>query len=162
MRFVYATSVSIILSIIFAFTLGVAQLKIEDHLIFMAMLVTSNIEGVFSSYTFERFARRDFILTRELEEEQRRSENLLLNILPPQVAKRLKSGEKIIADDYPEVSVLFTDIVNFKEYGSKVPPNTLVESLNMIFTSLDDLVEQHGLEKIKTIGDAYMLVGGLP
>ncbi len=94
--------------------------------------------------------------------EHDRAEKLLLNILPPPIAERLKSGEGVIADSFPEVTVLFADIVGFTKLAGKIPPEELVKSLNEVFSRFDSLVDTHGLEKIKTIGDAYMVVGGLP
>jgi PAS domain S-box-containing protein len=98
----------------------------------------------------------------ELDAERQKSERLLLNVLPPPVAERLKRGETTIADSFAEVTVLFADIVDFTPLAASQSPTELVRLLNAIFTRLDELGEQHGLEKIKTIGDAYMLVGGLP
>ncbi len=97
-----------------------------------------------------------------IQQEKDTSENLLLNILPSVIADRLKLGEKIIADGFNEATVLFADIVNFTELSAKVPPVKLVCLLNEIFSEFDGLAEKYGLEKIKTIGDAYMVVGGLP
>lgn len=96
-----------------------------------------------------------------LAEEQRRSEGLLLNILPAPVAARLKQHETIIADRISDVSVLFADIVGFTQWSERRPPERVVEMLNRLFTAFDDLADTWGLEKIKTIGDAYMLAGGL-
>ena len=90
------------------------------------------------------------------------SDQLLLNILPEPIAQRLKLGETTIADSFAEVTVLFADLVKFTEISSQIPPIELVDSLNKIFSVFDQLSEKHGLEKIKTIGDAYMVVGGLP
>jgi len=102
-------------------------------------------------------------LAREkLQQEQALSERLLLNILPEPIASRLKQGEKTIADDYPEVTVLFADIVNFTALSSQMTPARVIAILNQIFSVCDQLVEKYRLEKIKTIGDAYMVVGGLP
>ena len=98
----------------------------------------------------------------DLERERERSEKLLLNILPAPIAARLKEGEKVIADQFEEVTVLFVDIANFTPLASNIPPNQLVNLLNDIFSVFDSIVEKHGLEKIKTMGDAYMAVGGLP
>lgn len=98
----------------------------------------------------------------QIEEESRKSDRLLLNILPPKIAERLKAGEKIIADKFDSVTVMFADIVGFTNMSARVPPEHLVENLSMVFTTFDHLAETHHLEKIKTIGDAYMLVGGLP
>lgn len=97
-----------------------------------------------------------------IEEERQKSEMLLLNILPPKIAERLKKGEKIIADKFESVTVLFADIVGFTDMSARVSPEHLVENLSMVFTTFDLLAAKYKLEKIKTIGDAYMLVGGLP
>ncbi len=102
-------------------------------------------------------------LAREkLQQEQALSEQLLLNILPRPIADRLKHDEKTIADSYAEATVLFADIVNFTTLSTQVSPQRLIELLNVIFSLFDKLAEEYGLEKIKTIGDAYMVVGGLP
>jgi adenylate cyclase len=107
----------------------------------------------------------------KLATEQVRSERLLLNILPAPIADRLKQSQDIstqpqtdapIADGFSEVTVLFADIVGFTDLSSRLAPETMVGLLNTIFSRFDQLAEQHGLEKIKTIGDAYMVVGGLP
>ncbi len=91
-----------------------------------------------------------------------RAEGLLLNILPAPIAARLKDSPELIADEHPQVSVLFADIVNFTETSDKMAPTDLVQTLNTAFSRFDTLVEKHGCEKIKTIGDAYMVVSGLP
>ncbi len=97
-----------------------------------------------------------------LQYEQEQSERLLLNILPEEIANRLKRGDSTIADTFADVTVLFADIVGFTQLSSQVSPTQLVALLNDIFSTFDNLAEKHGLEKIKTIGDAYMVVGGLP
>ncbi|MEG5170635.1 adenylate/guanylate cyclase domain-containing protein [Microcoleus sp. B3-D7] len=97
-----------------------------------------------------------------LREEQEKSEKLLLNILPKAIAERLKKNETTIAEYFPEVTVLFADIVGFTALSAVMNPIELVDLLNKIFSGFDLLCERHGLEKIKTIGDAYMAVGGLP
>jgi len=94
--------------------------------------------------------------------EKKNSERLLLNILPQSIAERLKEEEGKIADSYTAVTVLFADIVGFTELATQISPEELVGILNIIFSEFDELTEKHGLEKIKTIGDAYMVVGGLP
>jgi urea transport system substrate-binding protein len=97
-----------------------------------------------------------------LRYQQECTEELLLNILPAPIAERLKRAESTIADNFADVTVLFADLVNFTEISSQIPPTRLVDLLNKIFSEFDQLAENHGLEKIKTIGDAYMVVGGLP
>jgi adenylate cyclase len=94
--------------------------------------------------------------------EQERSERLLLNVLPAEIAQQLRDGSSTIAESHPDVSVLFADIVGFTPLGERLSAEQLVDLLNQIFVVIDDLVVAAGLEKIKTIGDAYMVVGGLP
>jgi len=98
----------------------------------------------------------------EREEARRQSEQLLLKILPSPIADRLKQGNQTIADSFAQVTVLFADIVNFTALSANLSPRDLVALLNEIFSTFDALAEKHDLEKIKTIGDAYMVVGGLP
>ncbi len=102
------------------------------------------------------------LMTEALRLQQEQTENLLLNILPSSIAQRLKQEQSIIADSFESVSVMFADIVDFSKLSSQKSPTELVEMLNVIFSKFDQLAEQHGLEKIKTIGDAYMVVAGLP
>jgi class 3 adenylate cyclase len=97
-----------------------------------------------------------------LRHQQEVSDRLLLNILPEPIAERMKQGEMTIADSFVEATVLFADIVDFTKLSVCIPPVELVSLLNQIFSAFDRLAEKHGLEKIKTIGDAYMVVGGLP
>jgi len=97
-----------------------------------------------------------------LKAEQEKSENLLLNILPKAIVSQLKLGHNTIASRSDNVTILFADIVDFTALSTQVSPNDLVTMLNEIFSSFDLLADQLGLEKIKTIGDAYMVVGGLP
>ena len=96
-----------------------------------------------------------------LQAEQARSERLLLNILPGPIAERLKSSNQTIADGFSDVSVMFVDIVNFTRIAEGLKPQEVFTMLNRIFSSFDELAETYGLEKIKTIGDAYMVAGGL-
>ncbi len=98
----------------------------------------------------------------QLAVEKEKSERLLLNILPESIAQRLKEGHNSIADGFAEVTILFADLVNFTQLSQRVSPSELVLLLNEIFSAFDHLTERHSLEKIKTIGDAYMVAGGLP
>jgi PAS domain S-box-containing protein len=97
-----------------------------------------------------------------LRAEQEKSENLLLNMLPQEIVRQLKSSSNTIASRADNVTILFADIVDFTALATRISPNELVNVLNQIFSSFDMLADQLGLEKIKTIGDAYMVVGGLP
>ena len=98
----------------------------------------------------------------ELNSERLRSEKLLHNILPAAIAQRLQGGEEVIAEVFPEVTVFFSDIVGFTDLSAKLGPYNTVNLLNTLFEQFDELVEKHGVEKIKTIGDSYMVVGGIP
>lgn len=97
-----------------------------------------------------------------LELEQERSDRLLLNILPVAVAKRLKDNDMRIADHYESVTVLFADLVNFTQISEKMPPIQLLDLLSHVFSRFDMLAEKYKVEKIKTIGDAYMVISGAP
>ena len=98
---------------------------------------------------------------RLLQIEQDRSERLLLNILPGPIAERLKNSNQTIADGFADVTVMFADIVNFTQVASGMTPSQVFAMLNRIFSVWDELAEKYGIEKIKTIGDAYMVAGGL-
>jgi class 3 adenylate cyclase len=109
------------------------------------------------------YARRATLIAEErLDRAHERSEELLLNILPATIAGRLKASGGTIADGFAEVTVLFADIVGFTTMSAKLEPGRVVAMLNELFCSFDDLADQLGLEKIKTIGDCYMVAGGLP
>lgn len=113
-------------------------------------------EGTVSDITERKSAQE------ALKVQQEQSEKLLLNILPKAIAERLKLEPSTIADCFEEVTVLFADIVGFTELSAIMSPTELVKRLNVIFSHFDQLAEMYGVEKIKTIGDAYMVVGGLP
>ncbi|WP_242032791.1 adenylate/guanylate cyclase domain-containing protein [Oscillatoria sp. FACHB-1406] len=113
-------------------------------------------EGTVVDITYRKAAEEALRL------EQEQSERLLLNILPEAIARQLKTEPTNIAESFEEVTVLFADLVGFTVLSARMPPKELVHLLNTIFSDFDRLAEQHGLEKIKTIGDAYMVVGGVP
>jgi class 3 adenylate cyclase len=97
----------------------------------------------------------------KLRYQQQKTETLLLNILPKLIAQRLKQNPGIIADSFESVTVMFADIVGFTNLSAQISPLELVKLLNEIFSRFDALAQRHNLEKIKTIGDAYLVVGGL-
>jgi adenylate cyclase len=97
-----------------------------------------------------------------LDHLHRENQRLLLNVLPAPIAEKLKKQTGIIAERFNDVSVLFADIVGFTPLSTRLSPADLLEMLNRVFSSFDELADRHGLEKIKTIGDAYMVAGGLP
>jgi adenylate cyclase len=114
-----------------------------------------------SVYLYEKLKYSEFQAKLDLRAEKENSDRLLLNILPESIADRLKKQQSTV-DNFSQVTVLFADLVGFTEMSEKMSPPALVELLNDIFSSFDKLVERNGLEKIKTIGDAYMVVAGLP
>jgi len=126
------------------------------------VLGMANFGGMLICYQMDVSARREFTAMRLLGEERARSERLLLNILPAPIAERLKASEESIAEHSDGVTVLFADIVGFTPLSARKTPRALVDLLNRIFSEFDALADAHGLEKIKTIGDAYMAVAGLP
>ncbi len=102
-------------------------------------------------------------LNEGIERERQKSEKLLLNILPASIAERLKAGESVISDFFPEATVMFADLAGFTKMSAKLAsPEKLVIILNEIFTEFDAVANKYGLEKIKTIGDCYMVAGGVP
>lgn len=109
----------------------------------------------------EKMKRRVNLQHRQLIEEQEKSEQLLCNVLPIHIAQRLKSKQGLIADGYADVTVMFADLVNFTQLTEQMSPEQMVALLNTVFTWFDSFSEKYGLEKIKTIGDAYMVAGGL-
>lgn len=100
--------------------------------------------------------------TAELSKEQERSETLLLNILPQKLVEQLKDSSEVPAEFFPQATVLFADLVGFTQLAKELEARQLVGTLNAVFSAFDRFTEQYGLEKIKTIGDAYMVAGGLP
>lgn len=137
------------------------EMGAEDYLArpFDAVLLRARIGA---SLEKKRLRDQEQAFLRVLQLEKEKSERLLLNILPKPIADQLKQRQGTIADSFTDVSVLFADIVGFTALSRRMPPTDLVVLLNEIFSTFDALATCHGLEKIKTIGDAYMVVGGLP
>ncbi|WP_449417695.1 adenylate/guanylate cyclase domain-containing protein [Phormidium nigroviride] len=137
------------------------ELGAEDYLSkpFNPVLLKARISACLEK---KRLRDQEQAYLQKLADEQGKSERLLLNILPYAIAERLKRGESTIADSFADVTVMFADLVGFTKLSAHLSPAELVELLNEIFSAFDQLAEFYGLEKIKTIGDAYMVVGGLP
>lgn len=131
---------------------------LNNHFFFLSALLL----GAVASYSSERSARMSFLHALRAEDERTRNEALLRNILPEPVAQRLKHQPGPVAERFEEVSVLFLDLVNFSAHSATVAPETLVAELNTLFSELDEIARAHGVEKIKTMGDAYLAVAGLP
>lgn len=131
----------------------------------LSSLMFSIIAAVASVWYFVIFLY--FIQQRDeafrlLKVEQAKSESLLLNILPQEIALTLKNEQRLIAEHFPSASILFADVVSFTPMSATMTPTELVELLNEVFSYFDELVEKYGAEKIKTIGDCYMVASGVP
>jgi adenylate cyclase len=137
------------------------ELGAEDYLFkpFNQTLLKARIGACLEK---KRLRDQEQAFLKQIQIEQEKSEQLLLNVLPKPIADRLKQGQQTIADNFAEVTVLFADIVGFTKLSAALTPTELVTLLNQIFSEFDALVEQYQLEKIKTIGDSYLVVGGLP
>jgi adenylate cyclase len=133
----------------------------EDYISkpFDPVLLATRIDA---SLERKRLRDREHAFTLELQAEKSKSDALLLNILPATIVQRINRGEVAIADRFPEATILFSDLVGFTGLAGRSSPGQIIEILNRLFSSFDDLAKRFGLEKIKTIGDAYMVAGGLP
>jgi class 3 adenylate cyclase/CheY-like chemotaxis protein len=126
---------------------------------FNEILLKARLEA---SLEKKRWRDQELTYLAEIERERKKAEDLLLNILPDTIAQRLKRGESPIADIFMDVTVMFADIVGFTHLTERIAPEKMVSILNKVFSAFDNMAHHYGLEKIKTIGDAYMVVGGLP
>ena len=131
----------------------------QVRVIFWVVAVSTSLVLAYFAFYFGRAS--DAAETR-IELELARSDKLLLNVLPESIAARLKAGTQTIVDDIPTATILFADVVGFTQFAAQVPASRVVEILNNVFTAFDQISEEFGLEKIKTIGDAYMVAGGVP
>lgn len=132
------------------------------HPVLLRARVTASLERK-RLRDLERLRLMEAQLEKELLEfEKEKSERLLLNILPLAIAERLKQGDHTIAERFASVTVLFADLIGFTSFANRTDPEELVKLLNDLFSRFDHIADRHGLEKIKTIGDSYLVVGGLP
>ena len=162
LRFVNAVKITLVL--FFTFNLlffSVSDLPFPTLIIYNFFLVASMIIGMLGGHTIERYFRRDFVNKKRLSVEKRENEKLLLNILPEHIAEELKGSSDTIAKDYDQITVLFTDLVGFTELSQCHTAKEIVTILNEIFSQFDELTDSLELEKIKTIGDAYMVTSNL-
>ena len=132
---------------------GALKLQLSGNvLLFLTM-------GAFANFEIDRGAREAFLANSKLREAQAKTEEMLYNMLPEAVAQRLRDGEAV-ADSFADISVIFVDIVGFSVLSKRLSPGHLVHVLNQFFTIADDCTEKFGVEKVKTIGDAYLAVSG--
>lgn len=147
--------INIIITVVFNDHFSQGKLETPEQIKILYFIMNIGV----SSLTVFIFA--SYFVT-NVRKEKIRANNLLLNILPSGIADRLKMKNEAIADNFVDVSVLFSDIVGFTAYSGKTSPEALVQKLDAIFNEFDILAKKHNLEKIKTIGDAYMVAGGIP
>jgi len=117
--------------------------------------------ALYFNWDVDRRARKVFAVNRALEAERAKTEELLFNVLPQEVAARLRAGEAV-ADSFADLTAIFVDLVGFSTLSKRLSPGHLVQMLNTFFSAADRCAERHGIEKVKTIGDAYMaVIGGM-
>ncbi len=145
-----------------ALVIGMDLMSLQHFAILGGELMAVNAIGMFTLYRLERLRRKDFHNLSRIAAERSRYHDLLVRILPARIAERMRGGEQHIADRFDEASVLFVDIVGFIRLSAQLKPEQIVSLLESVFAAFDELVEKHGLEKIKTIGDAYLVAAGLP
>ena len=167
-RFVYAALRSVVIGI--GFVIAAVNYPGEGSLLIDAFILGAAIFGTLLALRLLEQSRRrvfvqDLVIAEQsaaLAREKEQSDRLLLNVLPAPISARLREGEHTIADKYPSVSVLFADIVGFTPLVARLSPPEMIEMLGGLFATFDELTGERGLEKIKTIGDAYMVAAGLP
>jgi adenylate cyclase len=167
-RFVFAALRTAVLAV--GFTVAASNYRGPGSLLIDAFIFIAAAFGTLLALRMlETSRRRVFVQDRVIAEqsdalkvEMEKSDQLLLNVLPASISARLRDGELTIADEYPSVSVLFADIVGFTPLAARRSPGEMIELLGRLFARFDELVAERGLEKIKTMGDAYMAAGGLP
>jgi class 3 adenylate cyclase len=167
LRFVFAlvAAATYLAGYVFVLATGpIPGTALDIFLVGGSILAGLSATNVLERRTRDVFAQRWLIEQQaaELAEAHATSERLLVNVLPSSVAERLKGGETPIADAYADATVLFADLVGFTPLAASLSPAETVGLLDRLFSAFDELAERHGLEKIKTIGDAYMVVGGVP
>ncbi len=168
LRFVSATVAA--LTYVTAFTsIAISRSRGLDHAMDIFLVASAVGISAGAAYFLERAARTVFHQTRviasqqaALEREKEKSDRLLLNVLPAPIASRLREDSAAVAEAFGEATVLFADLVGFTPLAERMPAERVVAMLDELFSRFDDLAEQHGVEKIKTIGDAYMAVAGVP
>ena len=168
-RFVFAAARTLVIAVGFGVAIALYDGSSSSLLIDSFIFVAASIGSLLALRFLERDRRQVWYQrlviedqTAAIEREKAESERLLLNVLPASVSHRLKQGESPIADSFPSVSVVFADIVGFTPLSARLSAGEVITLLSELFTHFDDLVIERSLEKIKTIGDAYMAVGGLP
>ena len=164
LRFVWVVSITAIgIAAYLTYAFSARYIFDVSRVLALLYLVSFGFLGILAAYRMERFTRELFLRERQLDSERARSDGLLLNTFPEAIVEQLKttSGGRI-AQRFDEVSVMFVDAVGSTAQAARSSPEAFTDALEQLFRRFDDLVERHGLEKIKTIGDAYVAVAGAP
>ncbi len=164
LRFVFVVLVTVVgIAAYLPYALTAAYILPLSLVLATLYLVSFGILGFLAAYRTERFTRDLFLRERQLDQERARSDGLLLNILPQAIVEQLKTSPSgRIAKAFDQVSVMFADAVGSTEQAARSTPEAFADSLDELFRTFDAIADRHGLEKIKTIGDAYMAVAGAP
>jgi class 3 adenylate cyclase len=168
LRFWYAVLANLIILVGYEYASIVVKhlLGSETGLVLFSMhnffFLGANVLGIFTSYTLERYSRREFLQKYTFQEQRDQSDKLLFSILPERIAEKLKQGRETIAEEFSSASVLFADIVNFTPISARFEPREVVDMLNELFSGFDQLVDKYSVEKIQVAGDGYMLAAGVP
>jgi class 3 adenylate cyclase len=164
LRFVLVLSITLIgIAAYLPYTFTAKYIQPQSEAVATLYLVSFGFLGALAAYRMERFTRTLFLRERQLGQERERSDGLLLNVLPQVVVDQLKaSSGRRIAEAFDEVTVIFVDAVGSTQQAARSSPDAFARALDELFGRFDDIAVRHGLEKIKTIGDAYMAVAGVP
>jgi class 3 adenylate cyclase len=164
LRFVYVVLITVVgIGAYLPYAVSAAYIQPLSLVLATLYLVSFGSLGFMAAYRTERFTRDLFLRERQLDQERARSDGLLLNILPQAIVEQLKAAPSgRIAQAFDHVSVIFADAVGSTEQAARCTPEQFADALDELFRALDEIADRHGLEKIKTIGDAYMAVAGAP
>ncbi len=157
-----ATGLVVLINLVGALVGWRLRSTIPDLNTLLAWIAAAGAMTIFAAYQLNQRDRDAFAAGYRLDAEHARSERLLLNVLPAPIAARLKDTPTRIADRFDDATVLFADIVGFTTLSQRLTPEEIVSALDEVFSAFDDIAAHHQLEKIKTIGDSYMVVGGVP
>lgn len=168
LRFWHAVLANVVIMLGYEFaSIAVKQLLTsETGIVIFTMhnffFLGANVIGMFASYTLERYTRRDFLQKYTIQAERDQADRVLYNVLPENIAERLKQNHETIPEEFNSASVLFADIVNFTPISARFAPHEVFDMLNELFSRFDELVDKYGVEKIQIAGDAYMVAAGVP
>ena len=168
LRFWYAVLANLIIMVGYEYASIMVKQLLESQtgLVLFTMhnffFLGANVLGIFTSYTLERYSRREFLQKYTIQKQRDQSDKLLFSLLPARIAEQLKQGQETIAEEFSSASVLFADIVNFTPISARFEPREVVDMLDELFSGFDQLVDKYSVEKIQVAGDGYMLAAGVP